>query len=143
MLKCHNCGRDMPRETRETTATYMDVVITYMQPGWYCECGEVVYNGADAALVEAQFAKAKAKCDAGHQRFTVKDGGKEAKFILVSHRPRGGKCYMAIKDDAALDMLIETLSHLPRGKAKAKDTSIVQVDADLPFIKTEGEETPQ
>ena len=42
------------------------------------------------------------------QTFTVKEGT-GVKLIVVSHRARGGKTYMAVEDDAALDRLISTL----------------------------------
>jgi len=42
------------------------------------------------------------------QTFTTKEGP-GIKLIVVSHRARGGKTYMAVEDDAALDRLISTL----------------------------------
>ena len=61
-LECSSCGSDMHRDTLEGFIGYRSVILTYEQPGWYCgSCDEVVYNGADAAVAEETFLKAKAQ----------------------------------------------------------------------------------
>jgi len=63
-LSCHECGSRMVRDVRPDTVTYKRRSMTVQQPGWYCnDCGEVVYESADAAVAESAFVRLKSEVD--------------------------------------------------------------------------------
>lgn len=65
MEQCPACGGGpVKRDTRESTFEYKGQVLTYDQPGWWCDqCGEVMLVGSDQEATDALLHDHQAKVD--------------------------------------------------------------------------------
>jgi len=64
VLRCHECGSDMVRDTRPHDVDYKGRSVTVQQSGWYCTgCKEVVVDGTDMTVLEDAFVRLKAEVD--------------------------------------------------------------------------------
>ncbi len=62
-VKCHACGQAMVRDVRPMTFEYKGRQFEVDQPAWYCECGESLMTGEDAAVGDAALERVKAEAD--------------------------------------------------------------------------------
>ena len=61
--RCHACGQAMVRDVRPMTFEYKGREFEVSQPAWYCECGESLMTGEDAAVGDAELERVKAEVD--------------------------------------------------------------------------------
>lgn len=64
VMRCHDCGTALVRETRAVEYPYKGQSVTVDQPAWWCpDCGEGVLTGKDFRAKEPALAELRARVD--------------------------------------------------------------------------------
>jgi len=133
MKKCVSCGgRDLTRATRQSTFEYKGVVLTYDQPGLWCDkCGEVFLEKSDKDATDSLIFDFQAKVDG---RLTTSDIRRIRKKLGLTQKDAGdllgggpnafsryekGKCYPSKGVENFLRILDKHPEHVEELRARS------------------------